>query len=391
MAAQVEFTERWLRNLKPDASGKQLEFYDLKLKNGFGVRIGRRSKTFFIVYRSGGRKVRYTLGRYPLVSLSDARKSALKVNANDLDPAAAAAKVHGIVTLGDLGEKFLVAKRSHLRASTLREYERILVKEIGPVFGADRISKVTRARVREWLGAKGSEHPYASNRNRSVLHAVFAWGISNDWLESNPVIGLRKEKEFSRERVLTPDEIRAIWGALALERPLIAAFVKLLFYTGVRRSEALTAQWKDVSSEEKLWRQPRTATKSVRPHDVPLSEPAVQLLESVRLWTGHLEHVFAGPTKRPISATSKLKARLDDNAGVTGWRIHDIRRTVASNLPALGVRKDVVAEVLGHSLGGVTSVYERYSYLPEKRDALDRWAEHLHGLVAPKVSDSSSR
>ncbi len=64
MAAQVEFTERWLRNLKPDTSGKQLEFYDWKLKNGFGVRIGRRSKTFFIVYRSGGHKVRYTIGRY---------------------------------------------------------------------------------------------------------------------------------------------------------------------------------------------------------------------------------------------------------------------------------------------------------------------------------------
>ncbi len=167
--------------------------------------------------------------------------------------------------------------------------------------------------------------------------------------------------------------------------------MKLLFYTGVRRSEALTASWKNVSSEERLWRQPRTATKSGRPHDVPLSEPAVQLLESVRLLTGHLEHVFAGPTKRPISATSKLKARLDDNAGVTGWRIHDIRRTVASNLPALGVRKDVVAEVLGHSLGGVTSVYERYSYLPEKRAALERWAEHLDGLVASPKSDSMSK
>ena len=84
--------------------------------------------------------------------------------------------------------------------------------------------------------------------------------------------------------------------------------------TGCRHLVQQIDAGKDVSSEEKLWRQPRTATKSVRPRDVPLSEPAVQLLESVRLLTGHLEHVFAGPTKRPISATSKLKARLDDNA-----------------------------------------------------------------------------
>ena len=84
----------------------------------------------------------------------------------------------------------------------------------------------------------------------------------------------------------------------------------------------------------------------------------------------------------------KLKARLDENARVMDWPVHDIRRTVASNLAAPGVRKDVVAKVRGHSVGGVTSVYERCSHLQEKRAALERWAEHLYRLVAEAPNSS---
>lgn len=153
----------------------------------------------------------------------------------------------------------------------------------------------------------------------------------------------------------------------------------MLLLTAVRRAEVEQMQWAELDLARGLWAIPAERTKTEEPLLVPLSPLAVDLLSSAPRLDGRFVFTTRPPTH--ISDWSGVAARVRERSGVDKWTIHDFRRTVRTNLSKLGVPADIGERVLGHAMPGVRPVYDKWSYLPEKRDALERWADHLAQVV----------
>ena len=200
-------------------------------------------------------------------------------------------------------------------------------------------------------------------------------------LAINPAAGVKPPAvEKSRDRVLSEDEIKAFWtGCDKLGWPFGPAF-KLMLVTGQRRDEVAGIRWDDLNIENALWTLSRTQTKSDRLHEVPLSSLALEIIQSVPR-TG--EHVFTTNGRTPISGFSKAKRELDEAAKLADWRIHDLRRTVASGMARIGVAPHVIEKVLNHAGGqisGVAAIYNRHGYADEKAGALDAWSRVIQNF-----------
>jgi len=183
--------------------------------------------------------------------------------------------------------------------------------------------------------------------------------------------------EVARERVLSDSELKAIWEACDKQGWPFGPFVKMLIVTAQRLREVSHMRWEDI--HDGVWTLPRDITKPNRTHEVPLSPLALELLEGApRLG----DYVFmSGRTDRPISGFSQTKKRLDAVSGVSDWRYHDLRRTAGTNMARSGIAVSTISRVLNHKEGGVTAIYNRYSYLDEKRHALATWARRLTEIV----------
>jgi integrase len=215
--------------------------------------------------------------------------------------------------------------------------------------------------------------------------------------DQNPVIGTNKATdEIARDRVLSPPELSAIWQQAGDGD--FAAIVKLLILTGQRREEVGGMLWSEVDLDGSIWRILAERTKNGLRHEVPLSQPAVAILRA-RAEHERRDLVFgagAGPFQGWSNAKGALDERVlarlrknDKKATLPPWRLHDIRRTVATRLADLGVLPHVVEAVLNHASGhkaGVAGVYNRAAYAAEKRMALDLWAEHIAEAVTGQPS-----
>ena len=147
-------------------------------------------------------------------------------------------------------------------------------------------------------------------------------------------------------------------------------------------------RWQDIDLDTALWTIPRELTKGDRAHEVPLSQPAIEIVASLPKVNHSL--VFTTNGKVPVAGFSNAKRRLDELSKVTDWRLHDLRRTAASGMARLGVAPHVVEKVLAHKSGtitGVAAIYNRHAYQAEKRDALDSWAAEVMRLV-PNANES---
>ena len=148
-------------------------------------------------------------------------------------------------------------------------------------------------------------------------------------------------------------------------------------------------RWADLDIERKLWILPPEATKAGRTHEVPLSDLVLEIIKGAP----RVGRVFVFPTRshkgaeRPPSGFSAAKRRADKAAGIDNWRVHDLRRTAATHTRALGIDRDTVSAILNHSPGDVTSIYDRYSALPEKRRALDAWSNKLRAIIEGKAEN----
>jgi integrase len=186
---------------------------------------------------------------------------------------------------------------------------------------------------------------------------------------------VRQEK--SRDRVLSNDELKAIWRACSDSD--FGAIVKLLILTGQRRTEIGGLAWAEIGDGEIVL--PASRTKNKKAHIIPLSEPARKILRNHQ---SDVSHVF-GSGDRGFTDWSKSKAALDSRlTGVSDWRLHDLRRTAVTRMAELGVQPHVIEAVVNHvsgHKGGVAGIYNRAGYAKEKREALALWAEHLMALV----------
>jgi integrase len=220
----------------------------------------------------------------------------------------------------------------------------------------------------------------AAAKARTALSAFYVWAMGEGIAEANPVIGSNKPDDGpSRDRVLTDAELAAIWRNVS---GTYGAIVRLLILTGCRREEIGGLRWTEIDSKEWVIRLPSERVKNGRAHDVPLTDAAWSILQEQPV-TG--EHVF-GRAATGFSTWSQGKEGLDERLGdsVAPWRLHDVRRSVATRMADLGIMPHVIEAVLNHQSGhkrGPAGVYNRSRYEREVRAALALWADHIRTLV----------
>jgi integrase len=216
----------------------------------------------------------------------------------------------------------------------------------------------------------------ARNRARAALSAFYSWCISEGLADINPVQGTAKANEGgSRERVLSTDEIVALWRALGAEP--FDDIVRLLLLTGQRRNEIGGLQWAEVDLVRKQINLSASRVKNSREHSVPLSTQAYAILER-QPRRNSTELVFGG------FHWSGDKAALDRKLGLAPWRLHDLRRTCATQMAELGVQPSVIELALNHVSGhkaGVAGIYNRSKLTDAVREGLQRWADHLDQIT----------
>ncbi len=390
---QMNFTDRTVANLKPKGQ-KQVDYFDAATR-GFGLRVSPGgTKTWFVKYVFDSVQRRDRLGDYPAVKLAEARTMALDIKhklAHDIDPRVerrmARAKRRDI--FAGVADEFIERYASMNRRGW--EAAQIIQRELLPLWGDRAIANITRRDVIEVLdGVMDRGTPYAANRLLAVIRKLFNWAIERGVIETTPVANISAPgKETKRDRVLSDDEIRTLWrGCDEVDWPF-GPFAQLLLLTAQRRGELASAKWDDLhdlDGTEPVWILPREATKSDRTHSVPLSTQAARIFTDLP-HTG--EHVFSTGRRgdKPLLGFSGAKRRLADVTGLSNWRYHDLRRSSASIMARLNTPPHVLSRVLNHAPSkqeGVTAVYNRYGYEPEKRHAIETLGQFVDDLIEPK-------
>ena len=192
--------------------------------------------------------------------------------------------------------------------------------------------------------------------------------------------------ENQRDRVLTESEIRIVWRAIEVERPLVAAIIKLRLVTAQRGGEVMSMRWSDIDAATGWWTIPAERAKNGLSHRVPLSSLAAEILEAVRPLGNGSPWVFPSQRKgRHLEQLVQAAHRIRNRSKVD-FTAHDLRRTAASLMTGMGISRLTVSKILNHVERGVTATYDRHSYDNEKRQALETWATRLQGIVAGKAA-----
>lgn len=396
--AKTVLTDVAVRRMRPPQSGR-FEVWDAALP-GFGLRITENgNRSWILMTRLHGRLIRYTVGAYPALSLSEARedaREAIRMVARGEDPRDRRKEPDAILgTFAAVAEEFI--SKSTAGTGWKKEQARLLRKHVIPVLGEKRIEEIRRGDVIALLESiVETKKPILANRTRAVVSKLFSWALDRELIEAHPCtrLGSMMPRERKRERVLTDDEITKLWKTWESMALPFGRLAQLLLVTLQRRGEVAMMRWPDVDLKARVWR--LEMTKSGHGHEVPLSALALAILRKIPHVDG-TEFVF--PAQRrgngscdtspdsndqdwcAFSGFSKATKTAKTESGLENWRIHDLRRTGATNMAKLGVPKETISRVLNHAEGGVTAIYARHSYFQEKRDALEKWGRRLASIV----------
>ncbi len=397
--ATCNFNVKWLEAAKPGPSGRA-EFFDAHTE-GLGLRVGTRAKTFFVmprILRQGQwKQERVSIGRYGDITLAEARELARKIITS-----AAAGEIPAEVgkdrretlvresanSFGKVRQDFLPLYRVKRGGRLYQPAPRTLAAMTAVLDSLkawdDRpMASITKADLQAWHDgyvAAGKES--AANRYLADARIFFKWATARGIIASDPAALVTKGGAYrSRERVLTGQELAAIWQATERDTPY-HHIVRLLLLTGQRREEVGGMSWSEVDLAAGLWNLPAARAKNRRAHVVPLSPPALQILQGQ---TGRQGLIFPNRNGIPFSDWSGSLARLRERVAIPDWHPHDLRRSLVTHMSEdLHIPPHVVESVVNHVSGfraGVAGVYNRALYLEERRQALNAWADHVMGLV----------
>ena len=404
-----ELTKDGIKRLPfPEPPDLQIDFPDGRVP-GLSLRVfvtGRRG--WYLKYRQDGRQRRYKLGDYPTLGIADARKKAerMRVDVRDgADPARDRRERLGATTFRGLVEQYLTEYAAkNLAAKTLSERERILLhRDLKPLetLIPSEVTPADIAHALDRIEGRGSH--IMLNRYQTALSAVFRWAVQRQraGLVANPVRQLeRRFSETGRDRWLSDDEIRAVWRDIAGRDVGAPTAMKLILVTAQRPGEVARIRWSDIKGS--TWSMPKAYRKAVKgqdiapPHDVHLSDLALDIIESLKehhcraKTVGRRKYVFPNPQApdghikpKGISHAAQRSNRVLLKAdSVEGrWTPHDLRRTAATHMTQMGADRLVVDKILGHKDTSVAGIYDRHAYWAERVNALDAWAEHLRKIV----------
>jgi integrase len=372
------------------AANKDTVYWDAGLP-GFGVKVTPRSrKVFVVLYRIGGagsRLRKYTIGPYGRVTLQMARAEAQKVLAARLegrDPATEKRESKRRMTadrVDDLIEVFIVQHVSKTRKAA--EISRLLRREVVSRWGNRCVHAIGKRDIVELaseIAQRGT--PMAANTLLKVIKTFLNWCVGRAVIDASPAEGVPLPgKEVARDRVLTNNELASVIRAARQIAGAYGGIVEMLALTGQRREEVAQMVGDEIDFNSRTWTLPGSRTKNGKPHIVHLSEACIKLIKRAsRLGS----YVFSISGVKPFQNFTNAKRVLDELSGVTGWRLHDLRRTCVSGMARLGVPPHVADKILNHQSGtisGVAAVYQRHHFLAERKLALERWGQYIETLV----------
>ncbi len=400
-------TLRTIDAIKPCPAG-DVYTWDPNLR-GFGLRVTpKRVKSYVLQYRvNGGPSRRKTIGIHGSPwTTQTARKEAerlLMIVRQGIDPVEAqreAKRKEKALNIAAYCDFFVDLYLQPHWPDTWPEAMRTLENVVKPRWGKRSLLSLKRADMVKLMD-EYADRPGRKKYVHSLLRKMFNWAVDREDIEASPLAGMKAPKAVaSRRRVLGQEELVCLWKACDQVGWPWGPYVRLLILTMQRRQEVAEMDWSEFDLVAKTWTLPAERAKNGEAHIVPLTNLAIDQLKAMQPKARGL--VFTTTGKTAVSGFSKAKRTLDTKmidimrerqrtgtGGVTvvsiaEWRLHDIRRTGATNLQALGIPIEVTEAVLNHISGtraGVAGIYNRYKYEPEKRAALDAWDQRLQEIV----------
>jgi integrase len=386
----MRLTTKYIEKVRPDPMRREVP----DSTPGLYLQLqpsGHRS--WAVRYRFNGKPSKLTIGAWPAVSLHDARVAATRAReqvAKGMDPAKAKAdaKIRTDAAQGDTVTAIceLYLKREGGKLRTLDQRVSILKRQVYPVLGSRPIGEIKRSEIVHLLDrVEDNSGPRAADVCLGVLRAIFHWHEKrSDEFRSPVVRGMARQKpaEHRRERILTDDEICKLWAATADGQQPFSALIRFALLTSARRNE-IAGMKRDEIDGDGIWTLPAARSKTKTEVVRPLSKAAFAVLDGLPQIDG-CPYPFTLNGVTPINNFSDSKRRLDAASGVTGWRLHDLRRTARSLLSRCkDVSVDHAERVLGHALPGIRATYDRHTYADEIRYAVEVLAAQIGIIVNP--------
>lgn len=384
----TRLTDKTVEKIKPPASGRA-ELHDGYLR-GLSLRVTETGrKSWSVIYRVAGaggdgrrgKLRRMTIGTYPALGLADARQRAreILIRADEgHDPAnerLERLKAREERTFGAISEKF-IELYSRPNVETWRTTARLLRAYAYPHWQDTMIEEIGRAQVHELLDSLIANRGVALAREvRKPISGVFNWAVDRGYLPASPVAGMRRpELAYKpRERVLSMAELGRIWDASFKVDYPFGTLARLLLLSAQRRAEIANLQSSWIRPDRECIEIPAERYKTRRVQIVPISKPMRTIIDDLPRWSGGKYLLTTTAGRRPVSGFSKNKQLLGELAQIENWTLHDLRRSAATHMARLGVAQEHIERVLGHAIAGIAGTYNRYSYLEEKRAALEKW------------------
>lgn len=379
--------DRYIKSVKPGSCRQEIA--DADTRGLYLVVQTTGSMSWAFRYRRGGKPAKTTLGSWPAMGLADARKAArdAKVALDRLDDPAAIrraqlARVKAEVQPGDdsvtaWSNRYAVQFKAAGKRSW-KDVERH-VAMMQTSIGTKHISHVKGTDVRDMINKLRNDTPILANRVFSTTRQFFNWLVGEHQITISPCVGLKMPKENSRDRVLSWVEFSQIWRATYQIGTPFGPAIRMLMLTGQRRDEVASLPWSEISMARGEWKLPAERSKNKQDHMIPLSASAIIELKAMKPDNGPF--VFTTNGKTSVSGFSKIKIRIDKMIETTEhWRLHDIRRTVATGLAEIQTPIHITEAILNHKSGaisGIAAVYNRHNYYHEKLIALQAWSRFV--------------
>ena len=375
----VRLTDTFIRSLK--AKPQRYDIFDAS-QPGFGVRVATSGAlSWVLLTRQKGTRKRVTIGRYPALSLSKARELA-RAAQSEIQEGTFGQKKAPMTFSAAIEDWYAREQRAR---KSFSQVEQAMALHVLPYLGRHEFDQVTKADLMRVVDRVADQGKFTqANRVRAFVTRFFNWAVERDLVAVSPATSLPKPAvEISRDRVLSMTELHAVWHTADQMGFPFGRIVQILILTAQRRDEVAGMRWSELDLERDRWVISKDRAKNGKAHIVHLSSQAIAILASLPK-REDCDFVFSTTGQTAVSGFSRAKAAIDVRSGVTGWRLHDLRRSVATYMADdLKIAPVVVDRILNHvtgSLRGVAAVYQRSEFLADRKVALETW-----GLLVEKL------